>query len=86
MGSSLPEQLLDNQELSRRVETSDEWITTRTGIRQRHIAREESTASLAAEAARRAMERAGTEPEQIGAVIVCTFTPDTATPSAACMV
>ncbi|MBS4784568.1 MAG: ketoacyl-ACP synthase III [Clostridiales bacterium] len=86
MGSSLPERLLDNQELSRRVETSDEWITTRTGIRQRHIAREESTASLAAEAARRAMERAGTEPEQIGAVIVCTFTPDTATPSAACMV
>lgn len=86
MGSCLPEGILDNEQLSRMVETNDEWIVTRTGIRQRHIAHGETTLSLAAAAARQAMERAGVAPDRIGLVVVCTFTPDQATPSTACLV
>lgn len=83
-GRSLPERVLTNDELSRMVDTSDEWITTRTGIRERHICKEETHAGLCAAAARAALERAGVLPEQIGVCIVATMTPDTLIPSAAC--
>ena len=86
MGKCVPRQILDNEALSHMVETNDEWITSRTGIRQRRIAKDETVVSMAAEAARQAMERAGTRPEEIGLVLVCTFTPDLATPSVACLV
>lgn len=86
MGKCVPEQILDNEALSHMVETNDEWITSRTGIRQRRIARTETVVSMASAAARQAMERAGVSPEEIGLVLVCTFTPDLATPSTACLV
>ena len=86
MGKCAPRQILDNEALSHMVETNDEWIISRTGIRQRRIAKDETVVSMAAEAARQAMERAGTRPEEIGLVLVCTFTPDLATPSVACLV
>ena len=86
MGKSVPEKILDNAMLSQMVETNDEWITSRTGIHQRRIAGEETVVSMASAAARQAMERSGTRPEQIGLVLVCTFTPDLLTPSAACLV
>ena len=78
MGKCVPRQILDNEALSHMVETNDEWITSRTGIRQRRIAKDETVVSMAAEAARQAMERAGTRPGEIGLVLVCTFTPDLA--------
>lgn len=86
MGKCVPEQILDNEALSHMVETNDEWITSRTGIRQRRIARTETVVSMASSAARQAMERAGVSTEEIGLVLVCTFTPDLATPSMACLV
>ena len=86
MGKCVPQQVLDNEALSHMVDTNDEWIISRTGIRQRRIAQGETVVSMAAAAARQAMERAGTSPEEIGLVLVCTFTPDLATPSAACLV
>ena len=86
MGRALPQYVLDNQELSGMVETNDEWITTRTGICQRHIAKGETVVALASQAARQALAQSGVPLESIGVVIVCTFTPDTATPSMACMV
>lgn len=58
-------QILDNEALSHMVETNDEWITSRTGIRQRRIAKDETVVSMAAEAARQAMERAVTRPEEM---------------------
>lgn len=83
-GRSLPERVLTNDELTQTVDTSDEWIVSRTGIRQRRICAAESHTSLCAAAARTAMERAGVLPEQIGVCIVATMTPDTLIPSAAC--
>lgn len=84
MGHSLPEQVLTNDELARRMDTSDEWIVSRTGIRERRVCTAETHAGLCAAAARRAMERAGILPEQIGVCIVATVSPDTVVPSAAC--
>lgn len=83
-GRSLPERVLTNGELARTVDTSDEWIVSRTGIRQRRICVAESHTGLCAAAARTALERAGVLPEQIGVCIVATMTPDTLIPSAAC--
>ena len=83
-GSYLPERILTNADLEKMVDTSDEWIRTRTGISERHIAADgQCTSDLASEAARRAMEAAGVEPSQIGAVIVATCTPDHTFPSTA---
>ena len=87
MGSHLPEKCLTNEAISEIVETSDEWIRTRTGIRQRHIcAAGEHTSDLAAQAARNAMEDAGLEPGDIDLLIVATITPDMPFPSTACIV
>ena len=70
MGKCVPQQVLDNEALSHMVDTNDEWIISRTGIRQRRIAQGETVVSMAAAAARQAMERAGTSPEEIGLVLV----------------
>ena len=86
IGSYVPERKVDNQELSEKVDTSDEWIRTRTGIKERRFAAEnESTSDLALEASRRALEDAGVSPEKIDLVVVATITPDMAFPSTACL-
>jgi 3-oxoacyl-[acyl-carrier-protein] synthase-3 len=86
-GSYVPEQRLTNDDLERMVDTSDEWIMTRTGIKERRIAAPEQAASdLATEAGRRALEAAGVEPGEIDAVICATITPDHIFPATACMV
>lgn len=86
-GSYMPEKILTNDDLSKIVETSDEWITSRTGIRERRIAAEDqATSDLAAEASRRAMSAAGVSPEEIDLIVVATVTPDMFFPSTACFV
>ncbi len=86
-GSFLPEKRLTNEDLSRMVDTNDEWITQRTGIKERRIAGpSESTATLAAHAARRAVDAAGLEPTDIDLVLCGTITPEMAFPSTACFV
>ena len=86
-GSYLPERILTNADLEKMVDTSDEWIVTRTGIRERHIARkDEKTSDMAAAAARRAIEDSGVAPSQIDMIIVATATPDVPFPSTACLV
>lgn len=85
-GSCLPEKIVTNDYLSTIVDTSDEWISSRTGIRQRHISVEETTVSLSTEAARRAMEMAQITSEEIDLIIVATCTADTLVPSTACQV
>lgn len=83
-GSALPRRIVTNAELAERVDTSDEWITARTGIRQRHIAGEgETTATLATEAARAALEDAGVEAGSIGLIVLATATPDNTFPATA---
>lgn len=87
VGSYVPEKVLTNADLERMVETSDEWITSRTGIKERRIAAaEEFTSDLGAKAALKAMEMAGVTAEQIDLVIVATITPDMPFPSTACLV
>lgn len=86
-GRALPSKIVTNDDLSQRMDTSDEWIRSRTGIGQRYQCGEsESCASLAIEAARTALERSGIEKEEIGAVIVATTTADYAFPNTACLV
>jgi 3-oxoacyl-[acyl-carrier-protein] synthase-3 len=86
-GSYLPEKILTNDDLSKFVETSDEWIVTRTGIRERRIATEgESTSHLGSKAAKKALEQAGMAAEELDLIIVATITPDTLTPATACYV
>ncbi len=83
-GTYLPEKIVTNAEMAQRVDTSDEWITERTGIRQRHFAAPHETASfMGAAAGRAALEAAGMAPEKLGAIIVGTSTPDNAFPSTA---
>lgn len=83
-GSYLPKKVVTNDDLSNIMDTSDEWISSRTGIRERHLATEESNASMCAVAAKRALEDAGMEAEEIDLIIVGTITPDHVTPSLAC--
>jgi len=86
-GSYLPEKVLTNAELSRMVDTSDEWITTRTGIKERHVAaKEEATSDMATQASRRALADARLAPDQIELIVVATTTPDMFFPSTACFV
>jgi 3-oxoacyl-[acyl-carrier-protein] synthase III len=87
VGSYVPAKVLTNADLEKIVETTDEWITSRTGIKERHIAAEnEFTSDLGAEAARRAMKKSGITPDQIDLIIVATITPDMPFPSTACLV
>jgi 3-oxoacyl-[acyl-carrier-protein] synthase-3 len=84
VGSALPKRVMTNDELAERVETTDQWIVERTGIRARHIAGEgETTASLATDAARRALEHAGVAARDIGLIVLATATPDQTFPSSA---
>ena len=84
-GSFVPQRRLTNADLEKMVETSDEWIVQRTGIRERRIAAaEESTGTLALEAAQRALEAAKLSAEKLDMIIVATLTPETPTPSTAC--
>ncbi|MCP3919218.1 MAG: ketoacyl-ACP synthase III [bacterium] len=86
-GSFLPETVMSNDDFARIVDTSDEWITQRTGIRERRfVADEQSTSDLCVEAARMALERAGIGPEDLDLIIVGTLTADYLMPSAACLV
>jgi 3-oxoacyl-[acyl-carrier-protein] synthase-3 len=86
-GSYVPDKVLSNADLERLVETNNEWIVTRTGIRERRIAApEQTTSDLAAEAAKAAMLNAGVSPEEIDMIIVATVTPDMFFPSTACFV
>lgn len=83
-GSALPRTIVTNAELAARVDTSDEWIVERTGIRQRHIAKpDETTATLGADAARAALAAAGLEPDDIGMIVLATATPDNTFPATA---
>jgi 3-oxoacyl-[acyl-carrier-protein] synthase-3 len=87
VGRCLPERVMTNQELEKLVETTDEWIRTRTGIRKRHVAEKGTgTSELAAGAAREALRRRGVEPSEIDLIIVATVTPDMPFPATACLV
>jgi len=85
-GSYLPKKVLTNQDLEKMVDTSDEWIVTRTGIRQRHMVEDERTSDLAYEAAKDAIAAAGINAQDIDLIIVATTTPDKVFPSVATMV
>lgn len=84
-GRSKPEKVVTNDDLSKIVDTSDEWITTRTGIKQRYFCEDEKNKDLACAAARKAIENSGIDTNEIGLLIVATFTPDNASPSVSCM-
>jgi 3-oxoacyl-[acyl-carrier-protein] synthase-3 len=87
VGSYLPAKILTNAHLEKMVDTSDEWITTRTGIKsRRQAAKDEFTSDMAAHAARRAMKMAGVTADQIDLIIVATITPDMPFPATACLV
>jgi 3-oxoacyl-[acyl-carrier-protein] synthase III len=87
VGAYVPARILTNADLEKMVETSDEWITTRTGVRERRIAAEdEFTSDLAAKAALIAMQRAGVTGEQVELIITATITPDMPFPSTSCLV
>ena len=86
-GSYLPEKVLTNEDLSRIVDTNDEWITTRTGIKERRVAaKDEYTSDMAAKAALKAIEQANISPEEINLILVATATPDMLFPATACFV
>lgn len=85
-GSYLPEKILTNEELEKIVDTSNEWITTRTGVKERHIAAEnESTSDLALIASEKALKSAKMSPDDIDCILVATITPDMSFPSTACI-
>src|SRR5213594_1613532 len=86
-GHSYPEGVLTNADLEKIVDTSDEWIRTRTGIRQRHVAEPGTpTSELAARAARMALEKRGIGADELDLIIIGTVTPDTLFPATACVV
>jgi len=86
IGRYLPERIVTNKELEQRMDTSDEWIRTRTGIEERRIASDDmDTSDMGYIAAKRALDDAGISPEQIDFILVATVTPDRAFPSVACM-
>ena len=88
-GSSTPKRILSNKDLESIVDTTDEWITRRTGIKERRISskeRMESITDLASQASLKALEMAGISPESLDMIVVGTVTPDRQFPSAACMV
>ena len=85
-GSAVPEQIVTKEDLSKIVETNDEWISSRSGIKERRVAKEENTTSLAILAGKRALENAGVTAEEIEVIIVATCTPDYFFPNTACQV
>lgn len=85
-GSALPTKKLENEELTKLVDTSDEWIRERTGIGVRHISTGETVADLAADACRKALENAGREASEVELLLVATCSPETEIPCTACQV
>ncbi len=83
-GSFLPKTIVTNDDLAKIMDTSDEWISSRTGIRERHLAKEETTADMSVMASKKAMENAGVTAEEIDLIIVGTVSADYVTPSCAC--
>lgn len=84
VGSALPKRRVDNEELAQRVDTSDAWIVERTGIKSRYLAENgETTATLATDAARKALDQAGVDPGEIDLIVLATATPDQTFPSSA---
>lgn len=86
LGKAVPKKVVSNDEISQMVDTSDDWITSRTGIHSRHIATTETTTDLAAKAAKVALEEAHIQADTIELVIVATVSPDLSMPSTACTV
>src|SRR5215208_8084454 len=87
VASYVPERILTNAELARSLDTSDEWITSRTGIRERRIgAPGETTSTMGAHAVRRLMTTRGLEPQDVDAILVATVTPDMLFPATACLI
>lgn len=86
VGKYIPEKVLTNEDLTEWLDTSDEWITSRTGIKQRHISTTENTSDLSTKAAQKILENAGVSAEEVGLVIVATMSPDSQSPSVACTV
>lgn len=82
----VPKKVLTNEDLSKMMDTSDEWIYSRTGIKTRHIVETENTSDLCINVARQLMDKAKISPEQIGFILVATMTPDYQSPSVACQV
>ena len=85
-GACVPKRILDNKEIAGFVDTSDEWIRERTGVRRRRIAEKETTVSMACEAGRQAVEEAGISPDEIDMILVATGSPDQIFPCTACRV
>ena len=85
-GSFLPEKSVSNDDLSKVMDTSDEWISSRTGIRSRHISIEDTTSTMAVKAAKKALENAGVSAEELDHIFVATLSGDHATPSTSCQV
>ncbi|MEJ2275014.1 MAG: ketoacyl-ACP synthase III [Woeseiaceae bacterium] len=87
VGSVLPHKVITNHDLEKMMDTSDDWIRERTGIKRRHIAAEdETTASMGLEAARRALDTAGLDAHEIDLIVVATSTPDKVIPASACII
>src|SRR3990172_3706062 len=86
-GSYLPEQILSNQDLEKMVETSDEWIVSRTGMKERRLAgKDEFTSDMGFEAAKKALESAGIGADTLDLIVFATSTPDYVFPSTACLI
>jgi len=86
-GSYVPEKILTNADLEKMVETTDEWITQRSGIKERHVSDEKTpTSKLSLEAAKKALEASGVKPEELDFILIGTVTPDMMFPSTACLV
>lgn len=84
--SATPARVVDNDELSTMMDTSDEWITQRTGIKQRHVAVDETTSSLATSVAQQLLDQSGLTANDIDLIVVATMSPDYLTPSVGAMV
>lgn len=85
-GSYVPERIVTNDELSQMVETSDEWIVQRVGVKERHVSVDETNADMGIKAAERALEAAGIRAEELGLIVTATCTPDTLCPSTAALI
>lgn len=85
-GRAVPKKMVTNDDMGKIVDTNDEWITTRTGIKTRYFSTDEKNYELAAEAGRKAIKKAGIQLDEIGIILVATVTPDYMMPSTACMV
>ena len=85
-GSYIPSYCMDNNDIAKLVETSDEWIQERTGVARRHIITNETTVSMAAEAGKRALENANVRPEEVDLILVSTISSNVILPCAACEV